>query len=197
MWHCALNCHRLKWLLMISPIEEEHSHHEFLPLERMHHSNGNQPIVMRIWEAAEENAIHHAEHCRGRANPHRERGNHCNRENWVTPEPSQCITKVLQQTFDSHPAPGVASVFFDESGISECAPRCEASFFKRQSVFAVFFFFEFHVRAKLALQVRIAFSDLPPSHRSYPWPGVRIYFDWTALVIPFAAPALVPLQQHV
>src|SRR5579863_8775482 len=121
MGHCPLNCHGLKRLLMIAPVEKEHSHHEFLPLEGMYRSDGNQAIVMRIRKAAKENSINYAENRRRCPNSHGEGSNDGNRENRIAPEPSQRITKVLRRAVEPHPDQYFTSVLHGLSHVPKFA----------------------------------------------------------------------------
>src|SRR3954447_6605886 len=119
---------------------------------------------MRIGQAAEQNPIHHAEYCRGRANPHCQGGNNGDRENTIASEPSQCIAEVLPAAFEPHPAPDFPSAFLDQSRVAECPPSRVAGLFRGQAIFALLFLFQVQIGAQLPFEISAALPDLPPFH---------------------------------
>ena len=86
----------LKWLLIFAPLVIGTAQHELLRNDRRDQANRNQPVIVRIGQAAEENAVHHAEDRRGRADAQRQRGNHREGESGIAPEAAQRIARVLR-----------------------------------------------------------------------------------------------------
>ena len=63
-----------KRLLIVSPLVKESAERELLPRKRLHQSDRNQPIVVRVGQAAEKNPIHDAENGSGGADAQCQRG---------------------------------------------------------------------------------------------------------------------------
>ena len=62
-------CYRLKWSLPFLPIHVIRTEHELIRFEGCFITKADQLLVMGIGKAPEENAVDHAEDCRGRPNP--------------------------------------------------------------------------------------------------------------------------------
>ena len=93
----TLNCHGLKRLLIVTPIKVETAHHKFPPLQRMHHSDGDDLVGVSVRKAAKEDAVYDAEDTGGGADAQRKRRDHCDREYRIATKAAQGIAHIAQQ----------------------------------------------------------------------------------------------------
>ena len=96
MKHGSLRGNGFEGFLIVSPLVKEAAQRELLPFERLHQPYRDNPVIMRIRQAAEENPVHHAEDRRGCADAQRQCGNHREGESRIAPEAAQRIAHVLR-----------------------------------------------------------------------------------------------------
>src|SRR5579863_2765157 len=73
---------------------------------------------------------------------------------------------VLPKALEGGRSPCFVRVLANQRRIAEGAAGCGAGFFRWHAFFALLFFFEREIRRKLAVEVGVTVSDLPPVHLS-------------------------------
>ena len=92
------------------------------------------------------------------------------REAAVMVQHPAAVAEILHEAVQPHAAPRLTGVFADERGVAESAPRGIASLLRRRAIVALFFRFEFQVRAQFAIQVRFPPASIP-AHVTPPSPS--------------------------
>src|ERR1019366_3243331 len=106
--HTLFEGHGGEGLLVVAPFIKESAQCELLLLKRLHQANRDQPVIVRIGQAAEEDAVYHAEDRGCGADAECKRGDGCDRENRVAAKSAQRIAHVTQQILKPRKRPPFA-----------------------------------------------------------------------------------------
>jgi hypothetical protein len=130
------------------------SEHEFNRFERGFVAKAHQPIVMRIGEAAEKNAVHHAEDRGSGTNPQSKCEYRDHRKCGTVTQPAERKSQVLEKRVEKLDAALVAIQLFGLFDAAKFAPSGVARFFGAHAFANIFFGQQLEVRAKLRVQFR-------------------------------------------
>src|SRR6266436_8982279 len=130
------------------PHDHERTHREVI-IDRY------QSVGLRIRHGAKQDAVHHAEDCRVRADSQHQRQNRKSGESRIPAYHTQSVSQVLPQILQPHAFPHVPRHLFHQFHISEFSPRCALRILplltapcplsRRHLQMAAHFLFEFRV----------------------------------------------------
>ncbi len=91
-------CERLEGLLHAAPIQVAACHVEFVVIDRPEEAHGDELVSLRVWQAAEQQRIDHAEDRRGSSDTNRDGGDGDGRKSGGAAKSAQGVPAVLQQS---------------------------------------------------------------------------------------------------
>jgi hypothetical protein len=128
----------------------------------------HQPVRVAKREGLEQNAADNGEERHVGANSKRDHDHRDEGESRRPAEGAYPIAEIPRKRFHPVPRPDGTRLLANQPRISESALSRIARLLGRQAILPLFFFFEFKIRPKLALEISISLSNPPPSHFSSP-----------------------------